>query len=144
MVPQNNILSAATLWYDEAAKKLAAAANTIMRKSKEYGATMLSLEKKIEDLRLQIEPFAWAPDWVPVSEEFDSIRKQNAAAQVAPTSAAAAAPAAAATDAAGADALPLRRTPSASELTHACGCATHWTGETRGACRKTQGPRHLT
>ncbi len=82
MVPRNNIVSAATLRYEEAAKKLAAEANTIMRKSKEYGATMLSLENKIEALRPQIEPFAWAPDWVPVSEEFDSIRKENAAAQV--------------------------------------------------------------
>jgi hypothetical protein len=143
MVPRNNIVSAATLRYEEAAKKLAAEANTIMRKSKDYGATMLSLEKKIEDLRPQIEPFAWAPDWVPVSEEFDLIRKQNAAAKVAPTAAAAATRADAATDAAGTDALPLRRTPSASELMHAC-CATHWAGEARGACRKTQGPRHST
>ena len=50
-------------------------------------------------LSRRMEPFAWAHDWVAVSEEFDSLRKENAAAQVAPSAAAAAAPAAAATDA---------------------------------------------
>jgi len=53
MTQRNNIVSAATLRFEEAAKILAAEANTIMQKSKEYGATMLSLEKKIKDLRPQ-------------------------------------------------------------------------------------------
>ena len=85
MAPLNNIVSAATLRYEEAAKKLAAEASAIIQESLQYGPQILALSSKIDALKPKIEPYAWAPDWVPVSEELEMARRENSAAQVACT-----------------------------------------------------------
>jgi hypothetical protein len=81
-MPKNNIVSAATLRYEEAVIRLAEEANAIVQESLDYSPKITSLGQKIDTLKPKIEPFAWAPEWVPVGGELDAARKENAAAQV--------------------------------------------------------------